>query len=170
MNELLNKEINEVLKLAGIIHLKENNGFETLDEEIAFGKMVNDEMITILKNPTRNELKKNDINHARMVVDDYGNIYFGLADKYSHAMIVSELERNNISDFEILGPGYDWGFDVFLYDRTSNTFYYRVDCITEEEEKEKLESAKDFLNRSYFNKSFGDFNVQITDKEEPWEN
>ena len=147
----------------------ENNGFETLNEEIAFGKMVNDEMITILKNPTRNELKKNNINYARIVVDDYGNIYFGSAKRYSHAMIVGELERNNISDFEILGPGYDWGFDVFLYDQTTNTFYYRVDYITEEEEKEKLETAKDFLNTSYFNKSFGDFDVQITDREEPWE-
>jgi len=169
MNELLNKEINEVLKLAGIIQLKENNGFETLDEEIAFGKMSNNEMITILKNPTRNELKKNGINYARIVVDDYGNIYFGPAKRYSHTMIVSELERNNISEFKILGPDYDWGIDVFLYDQTTNTFYYRVDYMSKEEEKEKLEFAKDFLNRDYFNKSFGDFNVQTTDKEEPWE-
>jgi hypothetical protein len=41
--------------------------------------------------------------------------------------------------------------------------------MSKEEEKEKLEIAKDFLNTSYFNKSFGDFDVQITDKEEPWE-
>lgn len=143
--------------------------YDRLDEEIAFGKMFNDEMITILKNPTRNELKKNDINRARIVVDDYGNIYFGPAEKYSHAMIVHDLERNNISEFKILGSEYDWGVDVFLYDQTSNTFYYRVDYMSKEEEKEKLEIAKDFLNTSYFNKSFGDFDVQITDKEEPWE-
>ena len=36
-------------------------------------------------------------------------------------------------------------------------------------EKEKLEFAKNFLNTSYFNKSFGDFDVQTTHKEEPWE-
>lgn len=149
-----------------IVYDDESN---TLNEEIAFGKMVNDKMVTILKNPTRNELKKNGINYARIVVDDYGNIYFGPAKRYSHAMIVHELEKNNISEFDILGPGYDWGFDVFLYDQTTNTFYYRVDYMSEEEEKEKLENAKDFLNRDYFKKSFGDFNVQTTDEEEPWE-
>ena len=174
LEDLETQDFEEELKYNSVIRKYFPKGvkvvrYDRLDEEIAYGKMVNDEMITILKNPTRNELKKNNINYARIVVDDYGNIYFGSAKRYSHAMIVGELERNNISDFEILGPGYDWGFDVFLYDQTTNTFYYRVDYMSEEEEKEKLETAKDFLNTSYFNKSFGDFDVQITDREEPWE-
>jgi hypothetical protein len=105
-------EVNEVLKLAGV----QLNEREDLDETILDAKSVGDELMNIiLKNPTRKELRDNDMNVCRGVMGRSGNFYFISLSQLIHYNLFNTLEQMGIND----AP-----YNVFRYSNKTNTFYY----------------------------------------------
>lgn len=126
--------------------------YDRLDEEIVYAEMINDEMITILKNPTRKELQDNGMMKCRIAQDWDGNFYF--VDSYDmiHTGIVGKLESEKIKSVET----------NLFYDTNSNTFYYNVGHLTDDEIKKYSEREEKYLRRSlYISKTFKDFHFKI---------
>ena len=131
-----------------------------LNEEIVYASK-KDLSDIILKNPTRKELKDNNIKLARYCYDEEGNFYFGNANILTHNDIISSIENK-------LGiPLYD---DIGFYNDNNNCFYIKGYFADEDEYNEELESAKrKFSSESLLKDLFGNFKVDIFQGETPFE-
>ena len=100
------KKIGEILEAAGI----------QLTESILDAKAVGDELMNIiLKNPTRRELRDNDMNICRGAMGRSGNFYFISLSQLAHCDLFDTLEQIGIND----AP-----YNTFKYSNKTNTFYY----------------------------------------------
>lgn len=126
---------------------------EELNESIAYAEMNDDDMMVILKNPTRKELRDNGMIECRIVKDWNDNFYFANSYEMIHTDIVDKLESENITSVET----------NLFYDTNSNTFYYNVGHLTDDEIKDFSErEEKELRHSSYISKTFKDFHFKIT--------
>ena len=89
---------------------------EQLTESILDAKSVGDELMNIiLKNPTRKELRDNDMNICRGAMGKSGNFYFISLSQLAHCDLFDTLEQMGIND----AP-----YNTFKYSNKTNTFYY----------------------------------------------
>lgn len=129
------------------------NGKEiNLNESIAYAEMNDDDMMVILHNPTRKELQDNGMIECRIVKDWNDNFYFANSYEMIHTDIVDKLESENITSVET----------NLFYDTNSNTFYYNVGHLTDDEIEKYSEREEKYLRQSiYISKTFKDFHFKI---------
>lgn len=128
---------------------------ESINEEINYATSDNQGLLKniILKNPSRKELKDNDMTICRIVKDWNGNYYFADSYDFIHAEMVDELFKQKISAVET----------NLFYNLYNNTFYIRVDHLEDNEIDEYVQKICQELNNSYYmKKEFGNFNCDIT--------
>lgn len=128
---------------------------ESINEEINYATSDNQGLLKniILKNPSRKELKDNDMTTCRIVKDWNGNYYFADSYDFIHTEIVDELFKQKISAIET----------NLFYNLYNNTFYIRVDHLEDNEIDEYVQKICQELNNSYYmKKEFGNFNCDIT--------
>lgn len=125
----------------------------TLDESIVYGEMNDDEMMVILHNPTRKELKDNNLDdECRIIRDGNGGYYFA-SSVWTHEQIENKLKSKNLPYEETMGEFYYY---------QDNLFATRDDWNTDEEYNEyKQDWYKTLKSSSYIVKNFGNFNVEI---------
>lgn len=143
MRHDINEQINEVLRLAGV----------KIVEEIVYGEMNDDEMMVILHNPTRKELKDNNLDdECRIIKDGNGGYYFA-SSEWTHEQIENKLKSKNLPYEETMGEFYYY---------QDNLFATRDDWNTDKEYYEyKQDWYKTLKSKSYIVKNFGNFNVEI---------
>lgn len=125
---MYNNDINEILRIAGI----------RLNEEILDAKSSDNDLIDIiLKNPTRKELRDNNMNTCRGAMGKNGNFYFIEISELAHIDLFDRLEQMGINE----AP-----YHVFKYSNKTNTFYYYDpdNDLDEKEIKKELESSPHF--------------------------
>ena len=129
------------------------NNFEELYESIVYAEMEDDEMVVILHNPTRKELKDNDLDdECRIVYDGQGGYYFA-SSQFTHEEIEQKLQANNLPYSETSGEFY------FYQD---NLFATRDDWSSEKEYQEyKNDWYQSLKSMPYIVKNFGNFKVEI---------
>lgn len=107
----------------------------------------------ILKNPSRKELEECGMIECRIAQDWDGNFYFANSYDMIHTDIVEKLESENIKSVET----------NLFYDTNSNTFYYNVGHLTDDEIEKYSEREEKYLRQSlYISKTFKDFHFKIT--------
>ena len=128
---------------------------DQLNEEVAYtGALIGD---TILKNPTRKELREWDLMNCRVVLDWNTNDFY-FADAYI-----------NIHD-DIIGKVNAGENDSLYYDCYDNTFYKRDEYRNENEKMYMERSLSQWLSSfEYITNTFGNFNAKICMEEEPFE-
>lgn len=122
----------------------------TLDESV--------ENVYILKNPTRNELKRYNIDKWRLLQDIDGNYYFADSFQYTHDMMSNKLRSIGISAVDANTDN----CGIILYNALTNTFYYRLLDIID------YEDVEEEYNKSYLSKEFSnaDLSQSYDDVEE----
>lgn len=126
-----------------------------LNEEIVWAESPYEEELEniILKNPTRKELKDNNMTTCRIVKDWNENYYFADSYEFIHTEIVDELRKQRINAVET----------NLFYNLYKNTFYVRVDHLEDNEINEYVQDVyQELKNSSYIKKEFGHFNYDIT--------
>ena len=131
---------------------------QNLNESIVYASK-KDLSDVILMNPSRKELKDNNIKLARYCYDDEGNFYFGNADIITHNDIIENIKNKlNITLYD----------DIGFYDVNKNCFYIKGYFADEDEYDKELRSAKrKFSNEPILKQLFGDFNVDVFQSETP---
>ena len=138
------------------------NNFTELDESIAYAERSDDyyddseyqDMTNvILKNPSRKELIDNGMIECRIVKDYKDNFYFANSYEMIHTDIVDKLESENITSVET----------NLFYDVNSNTFYYNVGHLADNEIKDFSQREEQMLRTSsYVSKTFKNFKFKLT--------
>lgn len=107
----------------------------------------------ILKNPSRKELIDNGMIECRIVKDYKDNFYFANSYEMIHTDIVDKLESENITSVET----------NLFYDVNSNTFYYNVGHLANNEIKDFSQREEQMLRTSsYVSKTFKNFKFKLT--------
>lgn len=107
----------------------------------------------ILKNPSIKELIDNGMIECRIVKDYKDNFYFANSYEMIHTDIVDKLESKNITSVET----------NLFYDVNSNTFYYNVGHLADNEIKDFSEREEQMLRTSsYVSKTFKNFKFKLT--------
>lgn len=89
---------------------------------------------------------------CRIAQDWDGNFYFANSYDMIHTDIVEKLESENIKSVET----------NLFYDTNSNTFYYNVGHLTDDEIEKYSKREEKYLRRSlYISKTFKDFHFKI---------
>lgn len=128
-----------------IVHAERSNDYY---DDSEYQDMTN----VILKNPSRKELIDNGMIECRIVKDWNDNFYFANSYEMIHTDIVDKLESENITSVET----------NLFYDTNSNTFYYNVGHLTDDEIKDFSEREENELRHSsYISKTFKDFHFKI---------
>lgn len=161
-----NDTINEVLRIAGVTQINESWTDDSdlydiyedyqLNEEIVHSEMAIDPefgdeyMKIILKNPTRQELYKEDMTFCRVLEDNKGNFYFADAYLYVHWEMEEELSSYGAYSQEM------------FYDYHKNLFMQRQDEYEDENllAKEAKETEKSLRKNSYISSTFGNFKYE----------
>ena len=155
----LYKMLGEPLDLDFIGDIDEDEG---LNESIAYAERSDDyyddseyqDMTNvILKNPSIKELIDNGMIECRIVKDYKDNFYFANSYDMIHTDIVDKLESENITSVET----------NLFYDVNSNTFYYNVGHLANNEIKDFSEREEQMLRTSsYVSKTFKNFKFKLT--------
>ena len=107
----------------------------------------------ILKNPSRKELIDNGMIECRIVKDYKDNFYFANSYEMIHTDIVDKLESENITSVET----------NLFYDVNTNTFYYNVGHLADNEIKDYSKREEQMLRTSsYVLKTFGNFKFKLS--------
>ena len=128
-------------------------GNERISESIAYAEMNDDDMVVILHNPTRKELKDNDLDDECRLVYDGNNGYYFASSVWTHEQIEQKLQANNLPYSETSGEFYYY---------QDNLFTTRDDWSSEEEYQEyKNDWYQSLKSMPYIVKNFGYFKVEI---------
>ena len=135
----------------------ENNGNvledEGINESIVYGEMKDDEMMVILHNPTRKELKENGLDDECRIVKDGNDGYYFASSNYTHEQVENKLKLNNLPYIETIGEFYYY---------QDNLFATRDDWNTKEEYEEYKRSWYNSLkSMPYIVKNFGNFRAEV---------
>ena len=152
-NKLDKKDHMKVDMTLSVGHSYVFNESEQVNESIAYAEMNDDEMMVILHNPTRKELKDNNLDdECRIVKDGKGGYYFA-SSEWTHEQIENKLKSKNLPYEETMGEFYYY---------QDNLFATRDDWNTEEEYQEyKNDWYKSLKSIPYIVKNFGDFKAEI---------
>ena len=128
-----------------------NNG-KYIAEGIVHAEM-NDDMVVILHNPTRKELKDNDLDDECRLVYDGNNGYYFASSVWTHEQIEQKLQAKNLPYAETSGEFYYY---------QDNLFTTRDDWSSEDEYQEyKNDWYQSLKSMPYIVKNFGNFKVEI---------
>lgn len=152
-NKLDKKDHMKVDMTLSVGHSYVFNESKQINESIAYAEMNDDEMMVILHNPTRKELKDNNLDdECRIVKDGKGGYYFA-SSEWTHEQIENKLKSKNLPYEETMGEFYYY---------QDNLFATRDDWNTEEEYQEyKNDWYKSLKSIPYIVKNFGDFKAEI---------
>lgn len=126
---------------------------EELDESIAYAEMNDDDMLVILHNPTRKELKDNHLDDECRLISDGNNGYYFASSEWTHEQIEQKLQAKNLPYSETSGEFYYY---------QDNLFTTRDDWSSEEEYQEyKNDWYQSLKSMPYIVKNFGNFKVEI---------
>ena len=152
-NKLDKKDHMKVDMTLSVGHSYVFNESEQVNESIAYAEMNDDEMMVILHNPTRKELKDNNLDdECRIVKDGKGGYYFA-SSEWTHEQIENKLKSKNLPYEETMGEFYYY---------QDNLFATRDDWNTEEEYQEyKNDWYKSLKSIPYIVKNFDDFKAEI---------
>ena len=139
-------DINEILRIAGV----------KLNESIVYASK-NDLSDVVLMNPTRKELKDNNLTLCRCIEDSEGNWYFADMENMLHAYIVSELKDE--ASFPLFDGNDCYG--IAYYDAESNEFWYNLNDYMY-----KKECIEQYNNSEYLRTTFP--NARVIPN--PWNN
>ena len=129
-----------------IVHAERSDGYY---DDSEYQDMTN----VILKNPSIKELIDNGMIECRIVKDYKDNFYFANSYEMIHTDIVDKLESKNITSVET----------NLFYDVNSNTFYYNVGHLADNEIKDFSEREEQMLKTSsYVSKTFKNFKFKLT--------
>ena len=147
-------DIDKALQTLGINKPSPNDfDGEYLNESIAYAEMNDDEMMVILHNPTRKELKDNDLDDECRLVYDGNNGYYFASSVWTHEQIEQKLQAKNLPYAETSGEFYYY---------QDNLFATRDDWSSEEEYQEyKNDWYQSLKSMPYIVKNFGNFKVEI---------
>lgn len=124
-----------------------------IDESIAYAEMNDDEMMVILHNPSRKELRDNGLDDECRIVNDGNGGYYFASSQWTHEQIENKLKSKNLPYEETMGEFYYY---------QDNLFATRDDWDTEEEYQEyKNDWYKSLKSMPYIVKNFGNFKVEI---------
>lgn len=124
-----------------------------LNESIAYAEMNDDDMVVILHNPTRKELKDNNLDDECRLVYDGNNGYYFASSEWTHEQIEQKLQAKNLPYAETSGEFYYY---------QDNLFTTRDDWSSEEEYQEyKNDWYQSLKSMPYIVKNFGNFKVEI---------
>ena len=131
----------------------DSDKLENLNESIAYAEMNDDEMMVILHNPTRKELKDNNLDDECRIIYDGNNGYYFASSEWTHEQIEQKLQANNLPYSETSGEFYYY---------QDNLFTTRDDWSSEEEYQEyKNDWYQSLKSMPYIVKNFGNFKVEI---------
>ena len=130
--------------------------FDNINESIAYVSK-KDLSDIILKNPTKRELRENNLTLCRCMEDSEGNWYFADMENMLHAYIVSELRD------EAYFPLFDGNdcYGIAYYDAESNEFWYNLNDYMY-----KQECIEQYNNSEYLRTTFP--NARVIPN--PWNN
>ena len=124
-----------------------------IDESIAYAEMNDDEMMVILHNPTRKELKDNNLDDECRIVNDGNGGYYFASSQWTHEQIENKLKSKNLPYEETMGEFYYY---------QDNLFATRDDWDTEEEYQEyKNDWYESLKSMPYIRNNFGNFKAEI---------
>ena len=142
-NKLDKKDHMKVDMTLSVGHSYIFNESEQVNESIAFVSK-KDLSDIILKNPTKRELRENNLTLCRCIEDSEGNWYFADMENMLHAYIVSELRDE--ASFPLFDGNDCYG--IAYYDAESNEFWYnlndymyRKECIEQYNNSEYLRTT-----------------------------
>ena len=118
----------------------DNMSTSKIYETIIDAKSVGDDLMNvILKNPTRKELRDNNMNTCRGAMGHSGNFYFISLSQLAHCDLFDTLEKLGIND----AP-----YNTFKYSNKTNTFYYYdpENDLDFDIVKQELETSPNFQN------------------------
>ena len=128
-------------------------GNERISESIAYAEMYDDDMVVILHNPTRKELKDNNLDYECRLIYDGNNGYYFASSEWTHEQIEQKLQAKNLPYAETSGEFYYY---------QDNLFATRDDWSSEEEYQEyKNDWYQSLKSMPYIVKNFGNFKVEI---------
>ena len=132
-----------------------------INEEIAYAESNDGNLKNIiLINPSRKELKDNNLLFCRYCYDKDGNYYFGSDYEYTHNDIMLNIKKEK---------GIQLYDDMGFYDTNENCFYKRY-YVNGEDYNEVLKSEKAAMKNNWIlTHLFGDFDVKLFDGEYPEE-
>ena len=152
-NKLDKKDHMKVDMTLSVGHSYVFNESEQVNESIAYAEMNDDEMMVILHNPTRKELKDNNLDDECRIVNDGKGGYYFASSEWTHEQIENKLKSKNLPYEETMGEFYYY---------QDNLFATRDDWNTEEEYQEyKNDWYKSLKSIPYIVKNFGDFKAEI---------
>lgn len=152
-NKLDKKDHMKVDMTLSVGHSYVFNESEQVNESIAYAEMNDDEMMVILHNPTRKELKDNNLDGECRIVNDGNGGYYFASSQWTHEQIENKLKSKNLPYEETMGEFYYY---------QDNLFATRDDWNTEEEYQEyKNDWYKSLKSIPYIVKNFGDFKAEI---------
>lgn len=152
-NKLDKKDHMKVDMTLSVGHSYVFNESEQVNESIAYAEMNDDEMMVILHNPTRKELKDNNLDDECRIVNDGNGGYYFASSQWTHEQIENKLKSKNLPYEETMGEFYYY---------QDNLFATRDDWNTEEEYQEyKNDWYKSLKSIPYIVKNFGDFKAEI---------
>ena len=130
----------------------ENNG-KYITEDIVHAEMNDDDMLVILHNPTRKELRDHQLDDECRLVYDGNNGYYFASSVWTHEQIEQKLQAKNLPYAETSGEFYYY---------QDNLFATRDDWSSEEEYQEyKTDWYQSLKSMPYIVKNFGNFKVEI---------
>ena len=142
-NKLDKKDHMKVDMTLSVGHSYVFNESKQVNESIAFVSK-KDLSDIILKNPTKRELRENNLTLCRCIEDSEGNWYFADMENMLHAYIVSELRDE--ASFPLFDGNDCYG--IAYYDAESNEFWYnlndymyRKECIEQYNNSEYLRTT-----------------------------
>lgn len=143
-NKLDKKDHMKVDMTLSVGHSYVFNESEQVNESIAFASK-KDLSDIILMNPTKRELRENNLTLCRCIEDSEGNWYFADMENMLHAYIVSELRD------EAYFPLFDGNdcYGIAYYDAESNEFWYNLNDYMY-----KKECIEQYNNSEYLRTTF----------------
>ena len=124
-----------------------------LNESIAYAEMYDDDMVVILHNPTRKELRDHQLDDECRIIYDGNNGYYFASSEWTHEQIEQKLQANNLPYAETSGEFYYY---------QDNLFTTRDDWSSEEEYQEyKNDWYQSLKSMPYIANNFGNFKVEI---------
>ena len=155
-NKLDKKDHMKVDMTLSVGHSYVFNESKQVNESIAFVSK-KDLSDIILKNPTKRELRENNLTLCRCIEDSEGNWYFADMENMLHAYIVSELRDE--ASFPLFDGNDCYG--IAYYDAESNEFWYNLNDYMY-----KKECIEQYNNSEYLRTTFP--NARVIPN--PWNN
>ena len=155
-NKLDKKDYMKVDMMLNVGHSYIFNESEQVNESIAFVSK-KDLSDIILKNPTKRELRENNLTLCRCIEDSEGNWYFTDMENMLHAYVVYELRDE--ASFPLFDGNDCYG--IAYYDAESNEFWYNLNDYMY-----KKECIEQYNNSEYLRTTFP--NARVIPN--PWNN